>query len=106
MAKTKKDKMRFFELGEEDLMKAVNLTDEEWDFFDALEYSLYKASGKKYISGGYCHIRIFDYEEIPQYKDAPAESIITFYNIYGTEGEGCEKYDSHQYDRINKKVIE
>jgi len=101
----KRNKMRFFNLGEEDLMEAVNLTDDEWDFFDNLEYDLYKRSGKKYISGGYCHIRISDCEEIPEGDGESAESILWFRDNYGTEGESREEGELHQYDRINKKIV-
>lgn len=99
----KKDKMRFFDSSEEDLMEEVALTDEEWDFFDKLEYTLYKTSGKSYINGGYCLLRIYECEETPEGDGEPAESSLFFYDNYGTEGESWEQGEEHKYDRINKK---
>jgi hypothetical protein len=99
-----KERRRFFD--DKEFADAVNLTQEEYDKFDKLEYALYKSSGKSYVACGYCTLIIHDWEKFEAFEDEPAQDLLSFWDTYGTEGESWEQGDSHEFERITGKFIE
>ena len=99
MSKKKRDKMRFFG-DDSDMMEEVLMTDEEWDFFDLLEYKIYKGAGYSKLSGGHCLITITDVSE-----DEDGEWLDVGIQV-GVEGEHLSEYGSARYSRKYNQLDE
>jgi len=95
------DCSRFFK-DDAKFMAEVNLTQAEWKFLDELEYSIYKSSGYKNLSGGHCLIHIVDREDVELENDG---RWLHLHIQVGVEGEHLSTWGEATYDRHSRELL-
>jgi hypothetical protein len=95
--------MRFFNKKDVKLAKAVNLTYEEMEQLESIEYASCENSGKGDITGGYAEIVITDWEIEGDKKEGDYEEWI-YFTISVGDCDSKEVYAECRYDRKNQKV--
>lgn len=96
-----KDRSRFFR--DLEFMEEVQLTDEEWDFFDITEWDICGQNGYQKLSGGHCQISIVDRED----KSTDGDGLLLHIEIMlGVEGYHLSHYGDAVFDRQTRQLVE